>query len=161
MSGNEWMLLGGVFLGGAVPWLEAIIVIPAGMLAGLAPVPVVLVAVAGNLLTVWLSAVFGQRMRDWWVARRQARPDAEEPDVTGRRERRQARIRRVMSRWGMAGLATLGPVGLGTQFSALAAVATGVRARVAFAWVGAGTVAWSVLAALLTSAGVSVAGIGA
>lgn len=66
-----------------------------------------------------------------------------------------------MARCGMPGLAVLGPLGLGTQVSALAAVAVGVSARMAFIWVGAGTVAWSVLAAVLTVAGVSVAGIGA
>lgn len=66
-----------------------------------------------------------------------------------------------MTRWGMPGLAILGPLGLGTQLSALAAVAAGVSARVAFAWVGAGTVAWSVVAAVLTTAGASFFGIGA
>ena len=65
-----------------------------------------------------------------------------------------------MSRWGMPGLALLGPIGLGTQFSAIAAVALGVTARSAFLWVGAGTVAWSIAAAGLTLGGVSVAGIG-
>src|SRR5699024_6864598 len=51
VSGEDWATLGGVFLGGALPWLEAIIVIPVGILAGAPAVWVVLAAVVGNLLT--------------------------------------------------------------------------------------------------------------
>ena len=163
MTGAQWSVLAGAFLGGALPWLEAIVVIPVGIVAG-APAPlVVLAAVVGNLLTVGLAAVFGERIRDWWVARRHRRradEGSEDPAVAERRSRRQDRINRVMSRWGMPGLALLGPIGLGTQFSAIAAVALGVTARSAFLWVGAGTVAWSIAAAGLTLGGVSVAGIG-
>lgn len=180
MSGTQWALLGGVFLGGAFPWLEAIFVIPAGILGGLPVFPVVLSAVAGNLLTVWLAAVYGQRLRDWWVRRRARREEAqglgqetrttEESDsqttvpsheAQRRRDRRRERIERVMNRWGMPGLALLGPIGLGTQISALAAVAMGVSARTAFLWVAAGTVGWSVAAAALTVTGASFLGIGA
>lgn len=164
MTGSEWSVLGGVFLGGAFPWLEAIVVIPIGILAGLPPVLVALVAVTGNLLTVGLAAVFGQRLRIWWTARRHARSEtaapSEDPAKLERRNQRRVRIDRVMDRWGMLGLAVLGPIGLGTQLSALAAVALGVSAREAIVWVGAGTVAWSVVAAVLTVTGVSIAGIG-
>lgn len=165
MTGSEWWVLGGVFLGGALPWLEAIVVIPVGVLAGLPPVLVVLVAVTGNLLTVWLAAVFGESLRIRWAARRHARREAsatsEDPSKLDRRNRRRARIDRIMDRWGMLGLAVLGPIGLGTQFSALAAVALGVSARETVVWVGAGTVAWSMVAALVTISGVSIAGVGA
>lgn len=165
MAVSEWSMLGGLFLGGALPWLEAIVVIPVGVLAGLPPVLVVLFAVTGNLLTVGLAAVFGESLRSWWTTRRRTRDKnlamKQDPVKLERRRRRRARIKKVMDRWGLLGLAVLGPVGLGTQFSALAAVALGVSARQAIIWVGAGTVAWSVLAALLTVSGISIAGIGA
>lgn len=172
MTAGDWVLLGGVFLGGAFPWLEAVIVIPAGIVGGLPVLPVVLAALAGNLLTVWLTAVYGQRLRDWWVRRRARRQAAEAPgqapqpgpearEAVRRRDRRRERIDRVMDRWGMPGLAVLGPIGLGTQVSALAAVAMGVSARAAFLWVAAGTVGWSVAAAALTLTGVSFLGVGA
>lgn len=123
-----------------------------------------LVAVTGNLLTVGLAAVFGQRLRIRWTARRRARgetaAESENPAKLERRNRRQARFDRVMDRWGMLGLALLGPIGLGTQLSALAAVARGVPAREAIARVGTGTLAWSVVAAVLTVSGVSTSGIG-
>src|SRR5690625_568618 len=73
VSAAQWWVLLGAFVGGAIPWLEAIIVIPAGILAGGPPVAVVALAVIGNLLTVWLTAVFGERLRAWWGRRRAAR----------------------------------------------------------------------------------------
>lgn len=162
MTSSQWAMLGAVFLGGAFPWLEAIIVIPAGILAGLPTALVIIAAVVGNLLTVALAAIYGERARRWWIERRRRRrPDGDHPATAQRRNRRQQRIDRVMTRWGMPGLAVLGPIGLGTQLSALAAVYVGVRAPVAFAWVGAGTVAWGVVAAALTVGGVSVLGVGA
>lgn len=157
MGGSDWLVLLGVFLGGAAPWLEAVVVIPFGILAGPPVVLVVLAGVTGNLLTVALAAWSGEWLRAWWIARR----GAHGPRGGGeRRSRRRERILGIMHRWGMVGLATLGPIGLGTQLSALAGVATGVRAGRAFAWVGAGTVAWSLIAAAATLGGVSIAGVG-
>jgi hypothetical protein len=154
VTSTEVLELVGVFLGGALPWLEAVIVIPIGILAGLPPVLVVLAALAGNLLTLWLAAYYGERIRGWWQARRRRRRAAEGGG-------RAARVGRVFRRWGMPGLAVVGPIGLGTQLSAVVAVGFGVSARTSFWWVTAGTVAWSVLAAVLTVTGVTFLGIGA
>jgi hypothetical protein len=161
----------GVFLGGALPWLEAVVVIPAGILAGLDPLAVVLAGLVGNLLTVWLAAVYGERFRAWWNRRRRASaPRQSEPGaddqarVPGRRpgdSARGVRARRAFERWGMPGLAVLGPVGLGTQLSAVLAVSLGVTARRAFVWIGAGTAAWSVLAGALAATGATLVGVGA
>lgn len=161
MSESDWLMLVGIFLGGALPWLEAIIVIPVGILANLPVVLVVLVAVIGNLLTVWLTAFYGQRIREWWIDRRRSRVENPgEPEDPRRHHRHQQRVKRIMERWGMPGLAALGPLGLGTQLSALVAVAAGVSARSASLWVGVGTIAWSMVAAVLTVTGASFAGIG-
>lgn len=71
MSAAQWLGLLGTLLGGALPWLEAVVVIPAGIVAGLPTVPVVIAAVTGNLLTVALAAWFGERIMVWWSGRRQ------------------------------------------------------------------------------------------
>lgn len=153
----------GVFLGGALPWLEAVVVIPAGIVAGLDPVLVVLAGVSGNLLTVALAAFYGQRLRSWWMTRRHADELPDEPgaDAASEEGPGRRRARRVVQRWGLPGLAVLGPIGLGTQLSALLAVSMGVSARRTLAWIGTATAAWSVVAALLAGAGMSVAGVGA
>ncbi|MFO7960912.1 MAG: hypothetical protein R6U94_08200 [Nitriliruptoraceae bacterium] len=66
-----------------------------------------------------------------------------------------------MQRWGLPGLALLGPIGLGTQLSAVLAISMGVSAWRTLAWIAAGTTAWCVVAAVLADAGMSFAGVGA
>ncbi|WP_233866180.1 small multi-drug export protein [Streptomyces sp. ST2-7A] len=151
----------GVFLGGALPWLEAIIVIPAGIVAGLNPVAVTVAGLTGNLLTVALTAWYGERLRRWWLERR-ARKVSSAPAAEGepapaptsdRAAARRERIRRILNRWGMPGLAVLGPLGIGTQLSAAVAVSMGVTARRATVWVGTATLVWGILAAGLALGG--------
>ncbi|MBB4930728.1 putative membrane protein [Lipingzhangella halophila] len=163
MSLGDVLLTAGIFLGGAAPWLEAVVVIPAGIVAGLHPVVAVLAGATGNLLTVGIAAWSGERIRRWWRARRRARRGADtDTDPTGDppRDRRAARAKRIVQRWGMPMLALLGPLGLGTQVSAVVAVGIGITSRAAFAWIGAATVVWSLIAAAAALTGVSVAGIG-
>ena len=164
MNTAEIAGLSGVFVGGATPWLEAIIVIPAGILAGLNPLAAVVAGAVGNLATVAVAAWFGERIRTWWRRRRRAPVGAGttgDPSEAITEPRRTARVERVVHRWGLPALAVLGPVGLGTQLSAVVAVGLGTSARTAFIWVGGGTIVWSVVAGVATVAGLSVVGVGA
>lgn len=165
MSTAQWWGLLGMFLGGALPWLEAVVVIPAGIVTGLPLVPVIIAAVAGNLLTVALSAWFGERIMVWWSGRRQRREWLRnDPETAARkaakRARRQQRIVRVMERGGMPALALFGPLIIGTQAAAIAAVALGTSAIRSFIWISAGTVLWAVLAAVATLTGFEALGFG-
>ncbi len=131
------------FLGGALPWLEAVVVIPAGILGGLDPVVAVVSGVSGNLLTVAAAAYGGDRIIGAWRRwRRRRNPEAAPPDA----EHRPSRAERVFRRYGMPALALLGPIAIGTQLSAITAVALGVSSTRAFAWVAAGTIGWGVAA---------------
>ena len=148
----EQLGLFGVFLGGAVPWLEAVAVIPAGLLFGLPTVWVVLLAVIGNLLTVWVAAYFGADMRRRWQLRRQR-------NGKGEISKRGGRALKVARRWGLPGLAILGPLGIGTQLAAVAAIGLGFPARRTFLWVGAATIGWSAVITVLAIQGFALAGI--
>lgn len=166
MSWADVLMTAGVFVGGAAPWLEAIVVIPAGIIAGLPPVIAVLAGVTGNLLTVGVAAWFGDRVRSWWLDRREVRRRRADDDLPADpaptdREWGSSRVKRVAQRWGMPALAVLGPIGLGTQVSAAVAVGMGVTPRAAFVWIGVGTVAWSLVAAVAAVTGMSFLGVGA
>lgn len=164
MSTADWWGLLTMFLGGALPWLEAVVVIPGGILAGLPAVPVVLAATTGNLLTIGIAAWCGEHIRGWLTRRRESR-DAKKLDeeTLARREakrgQRQRRVQRVMDRGGMPALAVMGPI-IGTQFIAVAVVTMGISATRSFLWVSAGTVAWATLVAVATAGGFEVLGLG-
>lgn len=146
----ETLGLLGVLIGGAVPWLEAVTVIPAGILLGLQPVAVVATAIVGNVSTVALAAFGGERVRTRLLARR--RRNGVEGSVRG------SRAERALRRFGLPGLAILGPLGLGTQLAAALGVSLGLDGRRVFLWVGAATVAWSLAAAGLVLWGVDLVG---
>ena len=62
-----------VFIFGAIPWFEAIAVVPAAILFGLPPVPTVIFAVAGNTSTIFLFAFGASKIRAWMRNRREAK----------------------------------------------------------------------------------------
>lgn len=133
-----------VFLTAAVPMIEVMIVIPASVATGMHPVPVGILAFAGNASTLALAVVAG----DEAIGRLRRRPRPE-----GSVSRRRERIRRIAYRWGLPGVAVLGPVTVGSHAAALAAVALRMPRGRVLAWSVAGVAAWSVVFVILSALG--------
>jgi membrane protein YqaA with SNARE-associated domain len=131
----------GVFIAGAIPWFEAIAVVPAGILFGLDPLWVVLAAIAGNALTIFVFAYFGASIRGWVSRRRLAK--GKPPEL-----KRFEKAQQAFDRYGIYGLAALGPILVGTQFAAAIAVAVGVKPLKTALLITAGMVLWAVLVAI-------------
>lgn len=146
-AGGWWSYLV-VFLAAATPVLEVLVVIPGGMLAGMPPVPTALVAVAGNLATVVLVAVAGERILAWWYRRR--------PDRDRRPSARSQRARALAQRWGVPGLALFAPITTGTHVATVAALATGSDTRRVLRWMAIGLVVWAAAITVATAAGIDV-----
>ncbi len=144
-DGGGWWAYLLVFVAAATPVIEVFFVIPAAMLAGLPAVPVALVAVAGNLATVVLVALAGERMLGWWRRRRPSRDRA----ASSRSERSRA----IVERWGVPGAALLAPITTGTHVATLAALATGSGIRRTLRWMGFGLVVWAVVVAIASAFG--------
>lgn len=169
MGTEAWLGLVGVFIGGALPWLEAVVVVPAGILAGLPAVPVIVAGAVGNLITVGIAAYAGEWLIGKWSAwrgrRKAAAGKGNNPAAAAARAQKsaknRARIERLMNRGGLPLLALVGPLGLGTQVSAVVAVSTGVRATSSFIWIGVGTVVWCIIAGVVALSGFEFLGIGA
>ncbi|MFA9428677.1 small multi-drug export protein [Egicoccus sp. AB-alg2] len=149
----------GVFVAAAIPWLEVLLVVPAGIVAGLPAVPVVVVAALGNAATLVPLVLAGDRLRAWWRRRRGAGDVAADdvqadgadggPTAGGRG----ARARRVFDRYGLPGLAVLGPLLTGIHVAAVVALAAGAERRRTLLWLTAGLTVWAVLAAAATLLG--------
>jgi uncharacterized protein (DUF2062 family) len=119
MNLEEWGLIG-VFIAGAIPWIEAIAVLPAGIVIGLNPIATLFAAVIGNSITIVLFAYFASNIRERLINRRvkQGKP-AELPKLE--------KALKAFDKYGVYGLAALGPILIGTQFAAAAAVLAGVK----------------------------------
>ena len=127
----------GVFIAGAIPWMEAIAVVPAGILVGLDPVVTVVAAVTGNSITIVLFAYFAASIRDRLIKKRVQRgQSAELPKLEKALE--------AFDKYGIYGLAALGPILIGTQFAAGAAVLAGVKPLRTTVLIIASTALWAV-----------------
>lgn len=142
----EQLGLLGVFLAGATPWLEAIAVIPVGMLLGLPAVWTAVLALAGNIATIVVFAVFSDRVLQAIARRREKKGKA------GKEDSRLARAKRIFVRYGDVGMAVVGPLLIGTQFAAAIAVSLGVSVWRASIVQSLGAVVWGLLAAYATYA---------
>ena len=140
----------GIFLAGAIPWFEAIGVVPVGILFGLDPALTVVAASVGNIITIAVFAYGGDRIRSWFIERR--RKKGIEPKA-GRYEKAQ----KAFDKYGIYGMAALGPVLIGTQFAAAASVAAGVKPFKVTLLISAAMVLWAVgIAWGMTALGITI-----
>lgn len=146
----EQLGLLGIFIAGAIPWFEAIAVVPAGILFGLDPVLTVLAAVSGNAITIFLFAYAGASIRQWLIRRRETK------GKSGDSPKYQKAIA-AFDKYGIWGMAALGPILIGTQFAAAASVAAGVKPLKVSLLITLSMAIWSVaLAVLVASLGVKI-----
>ncbi|WP_100372203.1 small multi-drug export protein [Bacillus sp. FJAT-45037] len=139
-----------VFLAAATPWLEAIVVIPIGIIRGLNPVLVSVVGFVGNMLTVLLVVVFYEKFVEWRAHRREKKGIEEQPPT-----KRQERATRVWNKYGLPGLSIGGPLIIGTHLTILMALALGATKKAATWWMTASLVAWILVFAAGTYYGFS------
>jgi hypothetical protein len=132
----------GIFIAGAIPWFEAIAVVPAGILFGLDPVLTVIAAVAGNAITIFLFAYASSSIRSWLIKRREAK------GKTGDSPKYLKAIA-TFDKYGIWGMAALGPILIGTQFAAAASVAAGVKPLKVSILITASMALWSIAIAVL------------
>lgn len=119
MNVQDWGLVG-IFIAGAIPWMEAIAVVPSGIILGLDPIATVIAAAFGNAITIFIFAYLGSTIREKIIKRRVTKgKSAESPKFE--------KAVKAFDRYGIYGMAFLGPVIIGTQFAAAASVAAGVK----------------------------------
>lgn len=142
-----------VLIAAAIPWLEVLLVVPAGIVAGLPPAPVAVVAAVGNVATLVPLVLAGERLRAWWRRRRSRRRGDDERDAEAP-SARSGRAARLFERYGLPGLAALGPLLTGIHVAAVVALAAGAERRRTVVWLSAGVIAWAALAAGATVLGI-------
>jgi Ca2+/H+ antiporter, TMEM165/GDT1 family len=143
---NDLLVYLAVLVSAATPWLEVLLVVPAGVLAGLPWLPTVLVATVGNVATLVPVVLAADRLETWWRRRRGK-------DGADQAAGRQGRARRLLDRYGVPGLAALGPLLTGAHLAAAVAMASGASRRRALIWFVGGVAVWALIAGVLTTLG--------
>lgn len=156
-----WYL--GIFVMAATPWLELIVVIPIGIGAGLHPVPVAIVSFLGNALPV-LLIIYGMdwvRKRQWYQRFVQKRKDKAhnkwenaDPKKLAKKEKRQERMKRILDKYGIPGIALAGPGITGIHLAtALAMGFQGGRKQIVL-WMNASLAIWTIAMTIASVTGI-------
>ncbi|WP_059106118.1 small multi-drug export protein [Shouchella shacheensis] len=111
-----------IFIAGAIPFFEAIYVIPIGAIAGLPIIPVTIFAYLGNLLSVLLMIYFIDRINEWRKNRKKRKGE----EVESKKEQR---ARRLWDKYGMVGMLFIGPFLIGSHLSAFLSVIFGTNEK--------------------------------
>lgn len=133
-----------VFLGGAIPWLEIGLVIPVGIVSGLSPVGVMVAAFLGNLSTVLVVIVGFQKVKEWLDSRKKD---------DQKQSKRTERGTRIWNRYGMPGLALLGPILTGTHIAVFIGLLFGAKKTNATVWMVISIGLWSLIFGIVTAMG--------
>lgn len=137
-----------VFFAAAVPGIEILVAVPLGIVRGL-PVPVaIILGFLGNASTIILEILIFQRLKNWWENRKKS-------EVT-KPSKRTVRAENIWRRYGIPGLALLGPILIGSHLAAFLALALGSSKKQTAVWLFISLAAWSIVFGTLTILGVDV-----
>jgi len=133
-----------VFIGAAIPWIEVLAVVPLGIIWGLSPAIVMITAFIGNMVALIPVVIAFDRLKLWYVRRRQKQDKPSKKSV---------RAVKLFQKYGVIGLAFLGPILLGTHIAAFIGMAMGARRQNMILWMGISIAIWVFAVGLLTSLG--------
>ncbi len=134
-----------VFLGAAIPWLEIALVIPLGILRGLSPFWVMTLAFIGNMLTVLILIIAFQKVKEWMESRKHREGKSE--------SKRTERGKRIWNKYGMPGLALLGPILIGTHIAAFIGLLFGASKVNTTIWMTISIALWTLIFGIATGMG--------
>ncbi|MGE6631089.1 small multi-drug export protein [Bacillus sp. NPDC077027] len=135
-----------VFVLAALPLFEVIGVVPLAIISGLHPVTSAIIGFLGNFLTIILLIVLVDRIKAWRQKRRQQMDDSGE-------NKKQERAKKIWGKYGLPGLALIGPFIIGSHLAALMCMGFGTKKKLVASWMTVSLIMWTALAAGLTSAG--------
>ncbi|MDL4842082.1 small multi-drug export protein [Aquibacillus rhizosphaerae] len=142
---------GFVFLLSAIPFFEAWGVIPVSILAGLSIVPALIIGLLGNILTILLLVMFIDKIKQW----RNNRKKKKGQDTSSKRT---ARAQNLWNKYGLPGLAFIGPLFVGSHLTTFFCLTSGGSKNRTTYWMIASISTWSILFAVLAFFGIDLLG---
>ena len=134
-----------VFLGAAIPWFEIALVIPLGIVWGLSPFWVMMLAFIGNMVTVLALIIGFDRFKVWYNKRQEAKGKTT--------NKKSERAKQIWNRYGLPGLAMLGPILIGTHIAAFIGMTLGATKKNTTVWLTISIAAWTLVFGILTALG--------
>ncbi|MDP5276338.1 small multi-drug export protein [Chengkuizengella axinellae] len=138
-----------VFIFSAIPLFEAYGVIPIAIVAGLSPIPVVIIGLTGNILTVILLILFIEKVKEW-------RNKVKKNKKQGVANKRSLRAEKLWKKYGLIGLTIIGPLLVGSHLASFMSLVFGGTKTKTLYWMIASITMWSLLFSILTYFGINI-----
>ncbi|MEI3611212.1 small multi-drug export protein [Pseudogracilibacillus sp. SO30301A] len=125
-----------IFVLAAIPFFEIALIIPVAIIGGVPAIPTMIIAFLGNLLTIVLLIVFLDKIREW----RRKRKKEEQTD-----SKRHKRAKSLWDKYGLPGLAFIGPFFVGSHLSVLLAIGFGAKKTKTLYLMTASLLSWTIV----------------
>lgn len=135
-----------VFLLAAIPFFEIAAIIPVAILGGMPAVPVMVIALLGNLFTIVLLIIFVDAIREW-NRKKRAKRGVEKP------AKRQERAKSLWDKYGLPGLAFIGPFFVGSHLSAFLSITFGGTRKKTLVLMTASLITWTIVLGIASQYG--------
>lgn len=148
---QEWSYIA-VFLLTAIPWIESAVVVTVAIALGLDPVLSTILAFTGNWLVVLLTVFLFHRWQEWRKKKRAKKGIEKEKGKT------RERAYNIFVKYGLPGLAFLGPLFIGTEIAAAFAMIFKAPRKNVLIWMTISLGFWTVFFAVASYYGFNLIG---
>ena len=148
---QEWSYLA-VFLLSAIPWIESAAVVVVAIAFGLNPILSTILAFVGNWLVVLIVVLLFDRWQEWRKKKR-IKNGIEEDESKKRK-----RAYNIFVKYGLPGLAILGPLLIGTEIAAAFAMIFKAPRKNVLTWMTISLAFWTILFAVAAYYGLNIFG---
>lgn len=139
----QWL---GVFVAGAIPYVESHLAAFIGVIIGVPVILAIIFGILGNFVSMLLLVIFGEKIRKW-------RKSDTKPLT-----KRQEKTKKTFDKYGVIGVAFLGPALIPSQLIAMAMVTFGVAKNKVILWQTLSIIVWGTTFGILAALGVDVIG---
>ncbi len=141
---NIFIQLGTVFLVSLVPFLEGYVAASVGIVIGFPAIPTIIAACFGNWVSVMAIIVLYEKLS----RRRKAKQN------DGHSGKRMERARNLFNKYGVPGVALIGPLIFGHHIGAFISLVSGSSKRYVILWMTIGILVWTIAAGALAAVGI-------
>ncbi len=137
-----------IFILAAIPWIEILVVIPAGIIVGLNPFFVAVAAAAGNIIPIYLIIALYRKIESRYI-------DKEKTGFLDNKfEKQRKRAYKYWSRYGLLGLAIISPALIGVHLATVVALIIGSDKKKLAIYMTISVIGWTVILTITTITGI-------
>lgn len=125
-----------IFLLAAIPFFEVAMIVPVAIIGGIPAIPVIIISFLGNLLTIILLIAFVDSVRNW---RKKKKGNKEKIKSKNKR------AKKIWDKYGLPGLAFIGPFFVGSHLTALLSISFGGTRSKTLSLMTASIATWAIL----------------